>query len=203
MRPPEFFQGNIRGKSELEPLGCLGDLGWYCIRFTLCMLDGRLPSRVSGRLLGSHGQPDGAAAVPTEFSAEMFYPEGVSAGFYCSFVTGNQQWANVSGTKGYVHVSDFVLPYYGAEAGFEVCQPVYHVTGCDFNMEDQRRRVAVREYSNSFPNSQEANMFRKFAALVQSVRPDDSWGSVALKTQQVLDGCLESAGSDGRMVEIT
>ena len=26
--PPEFFQGNIRAHSGLEPLGCLGDLGW-------------------------------------------------------------------------------------------------------------------------------------------------------------------------------
>ena len=25
---PEFFQGNIRAHSGLEPLGCLGDLGW-------------------------------------------------------------------------------------------------------------------------------------------------------------------------------
>lgn len=32
---PDFFAGNIRARSELEPLGCLGDLGWYNIRFAL------------------------------------------------------------------------------------------------------------------------------------------------------------------------
>ena len=69
-------------------------------------------------------------------------------------------------------------------------------------MEDHRRQVAVPEYSNSAPNSQEANMFRKFAALVLSGRPDDSWGVMALKTQRVLDACLQSAASEGRMVEI-
>ncbi len=37
---PEFFDGNIRTHSGLEPLGCLGDLGWYCIRFTLWVLGG-------------------------------------------------------------------------------------------------------------------------------------------------------------------
>src|SRR5205823_5556477 len=31
--PTEFFSGNIRAQSDLEPHGCLGDLGWYCIRF--------------------------------------------------------------------------------------------------------------------------------------------------------------------------
>ena len=200
--PPEFFQGNIRAHSGLEPLGCLGDLGWYCIRFALCMLDGKLPSRVCGRLLASHGRPDSPAKVPTEFSAELFFPEGASASIYCSFLAETQQWANVSGTKGFIHVPDFVLPHYGAEAAFEVSNPVFHAAGCDFNMEDHTRRVAVREYSNSAPNSQEANMFRNFAALALSGRPGDAWGAIALKTQQVLDGCLQSAASEGRTVEI-
>jgi predicted dehydrogenase len=99
-------------------------------------------------------------------------------------------------------VPDFVLPHYGAEVGFEVSNPIFRVAGCDFNMEDHRRRIAVREYGNSDPNSQEANMFRNFAALIQSGRPDDSWGTIALKTQQVLDACLQSAASEGRLVEI-
>ncbi len=200
--PPDFFQGNIRAQSGLEPLGCLGDLGWYCIRFTLCILDGKLPTRVCGHLLASHQRPDSPAPVPTEFSAELFYPEGVSASLYCSFLAENQQWANLSGTKGFIHVPDFVLPHYGSDVGFEVCNTVFHVAGCDFNMVDHRRRLAVREYSNSAPNSQEANMFRKFATLVQSGRPDDSWGDMVLKTQQVVDACLQSAASEGRMVAI-
>ena len=38
--PPEFFTGNIRAHSNLEPDGCLGDLGWYCIRFVLWTMQG-------------------------------------------------------------------------------------------------------------------------------------------------------------------
>lgn len=30
-----WAKNNIRMKKSLEPLGCLGDLGWYNIRFTL------------------------------------------------------------------------------------------------------------------------------------------------------------------------
>ena len=45
-------------------------------------------------------------------------------------------------------------------------------------------------------------MFRKFAALVLSGRPDNSWGVMVLKTQQVLDACLQSAMADGRLVEL-
>ncbi len=161
-----------------------------------------MPSRVCGRLLASHRRPDSPAPVPSEFSAELFFPEGVSAGVYCSFAAETQQWANVGGTKGFIYVPDFVLPHYSAEVEFEVSNPVYRVAGCDFNVEDHRRRVAVHEYSNSAPNSQEANMFRKFAALALSGRPDESWGSMVLKTQQVSDACLQSAVSEGRMVEM-
>jgi predicted dehydrogenase len=200
--PPEFFQANIRAHSELEPLGCLGDLGWYCIRFILCILDGKLPARVCGHTLASHARPDSPAPVPTEFSAELFFPEGLSASLFCSFLAETQQWANVSGTKGFIHVPDFVLPHFGAEVEFEVSNPVFQVMGCNFNMEDHRRRVAVHEYSNSAPNAQEANMFRKFAALALSGGPDESWGAMVLKTQRVLDACLQSALSEGRTVEL-
>ena len=30
-----FFADNIRVKSECDPLGALGDLGWYCVRLVL------------------------------------------------------------------------------------------------------------------------------------------------------------------------
>ena len=161
-----------------------------------------LPTKVCGHLLASHRRPDSPAPVPTEFSAELFFPEGVSASLYCSFLAENQQWANVGGTQGFIHVPDFVLPHYGSEVAFEVSNAIFHVAGCDFNMQDHRRRVAVREYSNSAPNSQEANMFRNFAALALSGRPDDSWGAMALKTQAVLDACLRSAEAHGRMIEV-
>ena len=45
-------------------------------------------------------------------------------------------------------------------------------------------------------------MFRSFADLALSGKPDFFWGEIALKTQQVLDACLQSARSGGRMVEL-
>lgn len=107
----------------------------------------QLPLAVCGHMLSEHKRPDSPAPVATDFSAELFYPGGVSASFYCSFRAEIQQWASISGTRGALYVSDFVLPYYGSELRFEVSNPVFHVTGCDFNMEEHNRRVAVREYS--------------------------------------------------------
>jgi predicted dehydrogenase len=200
--PDEFFAANIRTDSRLEPLGCLGDLGWYNLRFTLWALGWQMPSAVSGHVLGQHHRPGSPAPVPTEFSAELYYPDGRSASFYCSFRTEIQQWAALSGTKGSITVPDFVLPYYGSEAVFNVANPVFNVVGCDFNMEPRTRRHAVAEYSNSSSHSQESAMFRTFARLAMSGEPDPFWGEIALKTQQVLDACLQSARSGGQMVTL-
>ena len=198
----EFFTSNIRTHGQLEPLGCLGDLGWYNIRFALWAMNWELPAKVAGHILAEHRRADSPVAVPTDFSAELFFADGVSAGFYCSFLAEIQQWANLAGTKGFLYVPDFVLPWYGAEVAFEVSNPVHNVVGCDFNMEEHARRVAVREYSNSAENAQESNMFRRFAELALSGQPDHSWGEMALKTQQVLDACLQSARSGGGIIDL-
>ena len=200
--PEQFFDRDIRADSRLEPLGCLGDLGWYNIRFALWVMNGKLPTKVCAHILAERAGRGSPAPVPTDFSAELFFADGVSASFYCSFLAENQQWANVGGTKGFLHVPDFVLPYYGSEAAFEVSNDLFTIAGCDFNMEQHTRRVAEREYSNRAENAQETNMFRKFAELALSGRPDASWGEMVLRTQQVLDACLQSARSDGRGQEL-
>jgi predicted dehydrogenase len=199
--PDEFLRGNIRVSGDLEPLGCLGDLGWYNLRFALWVMNYQTPEFVSGRTLAEHGS--GAAPVPTEFSGELFFPGGVSGSFYCSFRTENQQWAHVSGTSGSVHVPDFVLPFFGCESAFEANRPVFRVQGCSFHMESHPRRHTVAEYSDGTAGSQETNMIRTFSDLVLSGKVDPSWGEIALKTQLVLDACLRSARDGSRLVPLT
>jgi predicted dehydrogenase len=199
--PEGFGQENIRADSRLEPHGCLGDLGWYTIRFALWVMKFELPTRVDARLLAEAGPPGRPDKVPFEVSAELLFPGGVSAALYCSFQTENQQWANVSGTKGFVHVPDFVLPFFGDEVRFEVTNSVFEVAGCDFDMQRRTRAVVVPEYGNSHPSAQEANLFRTFSTLVTTGRIDGRWGEIALATQRVLDACAQSA-KEGRPVAL-
>ena len=98
----EFQRSNIRTDVTLEPHGCLGDLGWYCIRLTLWAVGLKLPKYVTARTITSLQGKDSDGEVPGEFSAEMQFDDGVSAGFYCSFLTGNQQLAILSGEDGYL-----------------------------------------------------------------------------------------------------
>jgi predicted dehydrogenase len=202
LAPDNFLAGNIRVHSGLEPAGCLGDLGWYTIRFALWTMEYALPKRLSARLISGFGREDSPEKVPTELSAEMFFENGVSASFYVSFLTEHQQWVNISGTKGNLTVPDFVLPNYDSEVAFEVNNAHFAAEGCQFNMERHTRRVGVREYANNHPNAQETNLFRNFATLALAGKPDSHWPEIALKTQTVLDACMESARADGKMLDL-
>jgi predicted dehydrogenase len=193
----EFQRSNIRSQSELEPLGCLGDLGWYNIRFSLWAMKYQMPERVTGRLIAAN-----AAGVPFEFSGEMIFPGGATASYFCSFQTQLQQWAHISGTRGFVTVSDFVLPVYGCESAFEQNTLRFNVSGCSYHWESHPRRYAVREYSDGKPDAQETNMIRNFSEIVLSGKLQPTWGEIALKTQVVLDACLRSARRDGQWMAV-
>jgi len=200
--PDAFFASNVRVQSDLEPHGCLGDLGWYCIRFALWVMDWQLPLRVSGKMLSEFKHSHSKAPVPTEFSGELFFEGGVSSSFYCSFLTGIEQWVIVTGTHGHLHIRDFVLPFSGNELGFEVNKPNYQMRGSDFEMLPHTSALGVKEHSHSHPSAQESNLFRNFADKVLSDKLDESWPDIALKTQIVMQACRESSVAQGRLVDI-
>ena len=199
---PQFFVNNIRTDSALEPYGCLGDLGWYCIRFVLWLMNWQMPLQVTGCLLSEHRRPDSPAAVPTAFSGELLFAGEVCANFYCSFLTETEQWVKISGTRGLMAMPDFVLPVVGSEVGFEVHHTDFQVRGCDFRMEDQVRRFTVTEHSHGHASAQETNLFRNFADQVRSGELNPIWPEAALKTQMVMSACLDSARAQGQRIEV-
>ncbi len=179
-----FCADNIRVHSGLEPFGCLGDLGWYCVRLSLWAAGWRLPSEVTGRMLAQFGRADSPARVPAEFSGELRFDGGLSAGFHCSFLARMHQWAHFEGTRGGLRVDDFVNSRAGDELEFEI----------------NGHRVTVAESGSPGPTAQETKLFRHFASQVCSGSLNESWPDIALKTQLVVDACLSSAHAGGRPV---
>ena len=193
MAPESFFTENIRMQAGLEPLGSLGDLGWYCIRMALWTMGYTMPLAVRARMIRE-------TAVPISLSAEMDFAGGVTASFYCSFEAEHQQWFNIGGNAGHIAIRDFVLPFHGPEVSFEIEQARFETEVCRFHMERHSRRVAVHEYSDSHPTAQETKLFRRFGELVLGGQPDPHWPDITLKTQLILDACLQSARSGGREI---
>lgn len=198
-----FYLENIRANSLLEPHGCLGDLGWYCIRFALWVMNEELPHRVVGRILSSSQGDQNSLHVPTEFSGELYFSNGVSSGFYCSFLVHDDQSATINGTAGYLHLADFVVPFFGNEVSFRIDRSALNVVGCDFYMEARRPEIFVNEYSSSHATAQETNLFRNFVDQVRSGNLNAQWPEIALNTQKIMQACYESAVSGGVPVHLS
>ncbi len=200
--PDEFLTGNIRMHSDLEPQGCMGDLGWYNLRFILWAMNYQVPRAVTGRLLNASGRDDSPSPVPTEFSGEILFDGDVSASYYCSFLTEHQQFAHLSGTKGNLRLDDFVLPFYGNRIGHTVSNSIFDCDVCDFRMERRETAVQVEEYSSSHPSAQESKLFRTFSGLVLGGTPDSHWPEITRLTQSALMACLESAEQGGAEISL-
>jgi len=193
----DFCKKNIRADSDLEPLGCLGDLGWYCVRLALWSMKWQLPVEVSGRVLAQTEQSLAGVPVPTAFSGELIFADGVSADFYCSFLAEHNQWANFTGTKGYLRVPDFVLPFTGTALAFEVNQIKSSVDGCDWRLEHGVRQFSFAEPGTNPATTQEANMFRNFSKQVLSRHISEDFARAALLTQKVVNACMDAAMTRG------
>jgi predicted dehydrogenase len=181
------FKDNIRTDGALEPAGALGDLGWYSIRFALWTLDWQLPREVTGKILSLSSTTGGRMPSPMEFSGELFFDDGVSVEFYSSFLTGRQQWVHVSGQNGWLRLPDFVHPLDGYEPSFEVNEKMIC---CDSEVKCPPGADAMLQ---GHPTAQDTRMFRNFADQIFSGKLNDDWPAWALKTQKVLDACLEAA----------
>ena len=178
----DFSLKNIRGNASLEPLGCLGDLGWYNIRFTLWAMNWKLPLQVTGQILSQAGS-DAARPVPFDFSAELLFDDKISAGFYCSFLTAYRDWVVATGTNGSVRVPDFVHPRKSCEGALDIDGTVSYDLVTD-------------------PSTvQEVNMVRNFANQALSGKLNDAWPDWVLKTQIVTNACMDAARS-GRSVTL-
>jgi predicted dehydrogenase len=188
----DFFRDNIRVNRSLEPAGCLGDLGWYCIRFALWAMNWQLPRTVTGKTLSQAGNQSGRSGAPTEFSAELIFADEVSASFYCSFLAALDQWVSVSGQKGWLRLQDFVHP-------FDSYQPAIDVNRRELRVGDPDGASCppgVDPMVQGHAAAQDTRMFRNFANQIFSGKLNEEWPMWALKTQKVLDACSAAAGQN-------
>ncbi len=197
---PAFFQGNIRNQATMEPWGCLGDLGWYCIRICLLAMNDELPVGVRGRILNAADLPASGdltnqspkvVGPPSEFSGELYFSGGRSASIYCSFVNQHQQWVHISGTEGNIWLDDFVLPWFGNRTRIRERCVSFNESGFDFNYECHGHDHWFDEYGNGHPTAQEVRLVRKFVSLTK--QPDAYWPEIARKTQAVMQALWDSA----------
>jgi predicted dehydrogenase len=198
----DFQRTNIRAHGIMEPLGCLGDLGWYCLRFSLWAMNETAPVCVTGRIHDETAAQPGSPSVPLAFSGTLAFAGGCSASFYCSFTAANAQWAIISGDGALLQVSDFVLPFSAPDTSFRLTRSDFKLDRCRSDMHEGSEVETIDEPSSNAPGSQESSLFQTFSRLVLTRERDSRWPRISLLTQRVLDACLLSAREGSRVVAL-
>lgn len=107
---PISLDGNIRKDASLEPLGAIGDLGWYCSRAAV-MYFGVDRTRDIRRVVCLGSVMDDAPGIVKEASGVVMFRGGEKLIVDCGFETVLRMRVEVAGTKGCMRVNDFVIPH--------------------------------------------------------------------------------------------
>eukprot|EP00262_Sarcandra_glabra_P008349 TRINITY_DN21804_c0_g1_i1.p1 TRINITY_DN21804_c0_g1~~TRINITY_DN21804_c0_g1_i1.p1 ORF type:complete len:362 (-),score=20.53 TRINITY_DN21804_c0_g1_i1:164-1249(-) len=194
---PDFLKNDIRVKPDLDALGALGDVGWYCIRSILWATNYELPKTVTalpGTVLNEAG-------VILSCSSSLVWEDGKVATFHCSFLSNLTMDISVLGTKGTLHINNFVIPFEENTASFTFASKssfTEFVTGW---------KPLPSEHIVTTDLAQEVLMVKEFARLVASIResgskPEQKWPSVTRKTQLVLDAVKASVDKGFEPIKI-
>lgn len=169
-------------KPDLDALGALGDAGWYCTRAILLAANFELPKTV----IAQRNPVRNEAGVILSCGASLYWQDGKSATFHCSFLSNLTMDLTAIGTKGTLHVHDFVIPHQEKEASFSTGSE------CGFNDLVTGWAVGPSKHMVKIDLPQEALLVTEFARLVvaikfQNMKPEKKWPIISRKTQLVVD----------------
>jgi len=194
---PDFLKNDIRIKPDLDAHGALGDAGWYCIRSILWAVDYELPKTV----IALHGAVLNDAGVILSCGASLHWDDGKVATFHCSFFSHLTMDTTAIGTKGTLHLHDFVVPFQEKEASFSAG------TECGFNELVSGWEPPPSKHTVTTDLPQEALMVKEFSSLVETIKvkgskPEKKWPTISRKTQLVLDAVKASIEKGFEPVEL-
>ncbi|KVH98591.1 uncharacterized oxidoreductase At4g09670-like [Cynara cardunculus var. scolymus] len=194
----DFLENDIRVKPDLDALGALGDAGWYCVRSILWANDFQLPKFVKAL----PGTLFNKAGVIMSCGASLHWEDGKVATFHCSFFSNLTMNVTVTGTKGTLHLNDYVIPFEEKQGSFMTA------TESGFTEFVTGWVPLPSQHTVMTGLPQEARMVSEFSRLVNSIKKDGSvgekkWPSYSRKTQFVLDAVKTSIDKDGESVSLS
>lgn len=192
-----FLQNNIRVNPNLDALGSLGDVGWYCIRASLLASNYELPKLVTTIPNAVTNQ----SGVILSCGATLVWPNGAQATFQCSFLSHLTMDITAIGTKGTLRVTDFNIPQQENAATFST------TSNTSFRDLEVGWGPGPIVHSVVTEDPQEVIMVKEFSGLVRNVirngsEPERKWAVMSRKTQVVMDAVRVSIERGYEPVEV-
>ncbi|NNF15433.1 MAG: Gfo/Idh/MocA family oxidoreductase, partial [Gammaproteobacteria bacterium] len=172
-------RNDIRYNPALEPLGAIGDLGWYNMRAILEYLAPTGPARnVTTRV-----RRDPETGVIIAGKGTLAFNDGMQSSWQCRFDGASVDIGlDLAGADGVLRMANFV----GEDDDHSAS---YHCAGSSASTS------AGAETRITSQQSGPALMFTDFAALTRNTDQREHWMQASERTQALLDTVLAAAGT--------
>ncbi|KAI9005525.1 hypothetical protein DFJ74DRAFT_691165 [Hyaloraphidium curvatum] len=203
-------EGQVRFDAEAEPLGVLGDLGWYPIRVILFAFGNLVPEKVIAVATPITESNPALASISGIISfPALRAPDGTltarTARFSASFTSTFVQNCTILSDRAILELDDFVHPWpYITRRGTSLNRAFPTAFRHAKRFAAARETVALPEKDAAVVGSDA--LFRKFASLVERGVTADAETEEYLRadvlTHAVFEACLESARKGGAAVSL-
>jgi len=172
-------RSNIRFDSTLEPMGAIGDAGWYNMRAIVEYLEPDIP--LAGAACYARRDTETNAVISA--AGVLRFADGASSTFNCGFDSGALVMdLRLTGADGVIFMDDFVLTRQPESAAYVLRKGGF----------DAGRSIDVQA---SLPAP--ALMFEDFARAVTDGASRERWMQASERTQALLDAVWNAAlGND-------
>ena len=170
-------RGNIRYDPGLEPMGAIGDAGWYNMRAAVEYL----PPGVELASAAAHLRRDAESGAAISGSGVLDFADGSSSTWNCGFDSGAVVMdLRITGTKGVIYIDDFLGQNRDGSADF-----LYRKGGWG--------RGVSEEITIPSEKPGAALMFEDMAAAAEDPALREQWMAATERTQALLDAAWEAA----------
>ena len=220
----DFFKNDIRVKKEGDALGCIGDLGWYCVRMALLIFSDLSAAELRRGLVKDVQVVNyelNEEGVPIDCDCMVYFSKNRILSFHCGFKHPLNQTVSIYGTGAEytATVTDAILPRNGEHLSISLSEQ--HMIEYD---QICCHDVKSLEASNTYV--QEVCMWHNFSEWAKKIDSESSqaaanaenekwWAgdsdeikaandiaAYSLHTQIILDGLMLSIDKGGVRVPV-
>ena len=170
-------RGNIRFNPELEPMGAIGDAGWYNMRAAVEYL----PPGVVLDTVSAHLRRDRDTGAAISGTGVVDFTDGSTSTWNCGFDSGAVVMdLRITGTEGVINIDDFLSQNRDGSADF-----LYRKGGWGAGTSEEINIPSAK------PGA--ALMFEHMAAAAADASLRDQWMTATERTQALLDAIWMAA----------